>query len=307
MLVELMVALALGLAVVLAASTAFLAGKKLFDASVDVQQAQDTMRYARYVVQNVVRQTGYVDYAREGGLDGVDPAAPPRTSVDPPVRLIAGATNTTVRGSDDGVGVHGSDLRGGNDSLMVRFFGRNARDSGEADGTMIDCLGQPVGWPPATGPAAQRAWSFFYVAVADDGEPELYCKRFAPDDKGAGTFHTQPIARGVEKFKVVFGHDADGDGVPERWLDAQGVQARAEAAGVPAATAWHQVVAVRVGMVVRSARPQADLKGRGAPARLLPLGADFERTASFTPPDDGRVRLTTTFTLMLRNVVRAAP
>ena len=308
-LIELMVALAVGLTVVLAATGAFLPARKLFDANADIQQVQDTMRYARYVVQNVVRQAGYADYAVDGQADGLGlgagTAALAGASSDPTHLTVFGATNTSVPGTSDGIGVHGSDPVGANDSLLVRFFGRSAFDRDAPDGTMVDCLGQPVAGPGVASPGAARAWSFFYVARAADGEPELYCKRRVVHAGAADSFQSQPIARGVEKFKVVFGYDVDGDSVPERWVDAQAIDAQAGAAGVPVATEWRKVVALRVGLVVRGARPHADLRQTGTPvAALAPLGAAFGGGVSFHPPDDGRFRLTTSFTLMLRNVMK---
>lgn len=62
-LIELMIAMALGLVIVLAASTAFLAGKKLFNTEADVQAVQDSLRFTRHVVQGLIRQAGYADYA----------------------------------------------------------------------------------------------------------------------------------------------------------------------------------------------------------------------------------------------------
>lgn len=298
-----MVALAVGLSVVLAASVAFLATRKLFDANADIQQVQDTMRYARYVVQNVARQAGYADYAADSQADGA--AVFPDTSAHPTDLAVFGATNTSVHGTSDSAGTHGSDPVGANDSLLLRFFGRSAFDSDAPDGTMIDCLGQPVAGPGVASSEAVRAWSLFYVARAADGEPELYCKRRVVHAGAADSFQSQPIARGVEKFKVVFGYDADGNGVPERWVDAQAIDAQARAAGVAVATEWRKVVALRMGMVVRGARAHADLRQTGTPpAALAPLGAGFSRDVSFHPPDDGRFRLTTSFTLMLRNVVK---
>jgi len=292
-LVELMVALAIAGALVLAAGTAFLAARKLADTQADVQQVHDTMRYARYVLQNVVRQAGYVDYTIDVG-DGALAAAPAGLADLP----VFGATRTSVPGTGDSAGVHGSDPVAANDSLRLRFFGRNLPGGEAVDTTTIDCLGQPV-----SGNA--RAWSFFYVARAADGEPELYCKRRAVDAGAAERFHAQPIARGVERFKVVFGHDADGDSVPERWIDAQAIDELARAAGVASTVEWRKVVAVRVGLVVRGARVHADIPNTaGARDALMPLGAAFAGEASFAPPADGRFRASTTFTLMLRNVIR---
>lgn len=305
-LVELMVAMAIGLVVVLAASVAFLAGKKLFDTDADIQAAQDSLRFTRYVVQSVVRQAGYADYTPDRLTDGVaviaSNAALLGSGSGADDLNVVGASNTTVGRNDSSVGANDADTKAGNDSLLVRFFGRSKADEDAEDGTIIDCLGNAQKGPSATPTAADRVWSFFYVSDGDDGVPALYCKYRT--DKGG--FKSEPLARGVEKFKVVYGYDADGDSVPEAWIDAKAIEARAgnKAAGVQVNAEWRKVVVVRVGIVVRSDRENADLRKIKAQSyTLYPLGPEF-KDVSFEPPDDGRFRSVATFTLMLRNVVK---
>ncbi|MDM0001281.1 PilW family protein [Variovorax sp. J22P240] len=298
--IELMVAMALGLVIVLAASMAFLAGKKLFNTDTDVQAVQDSLRFTRYVVQSLIRQSGYRDFAPDHLTDGMGVVAGNPKSGSLIDLNVAGASNTTVNGNGESFGENDTDSKSRNDSLMVRFFGRSsAGDAAKPDGTMIDCLGNPQPGPPDTPSADARSSSYFYVRLASDGEPELYCKYKAD----AGGFSSGPLARGVEKFKVVYGYDGNGDTVPEAWLDANGIAAKA-ASGGNANEAWRKVVAVRVGIVVRSLRPNGDLKqiaGQSASYRLFPLGSEFTDVV-FDPPDDGRFRAVATFTVMLRNV-----
>ncbi|MDM0118761.1 PilW family protein [Variovorax arabinosiphilus] len=303
-LVELMVAMTIGLLVILAASIAFLAGKKLFNADADVQATQDSLRFARYVVQSVVRQAGYADYAPDRLSDGVAVIASNAVLLGNGAGTdelnVVGATNATVKSNDGSIGAHDTDDKAQNDSLLVRFFGRSKADADVADDTIIDCLGHPQKGPSATPTAADRVWSFFYVSVGSDDVPALYCKFRTK----AGGFHSEQLARGVEKFKVVYGYDGDGDSVPETWLDAKAIDARAKAAGTQVSVEWRKVVAVRVGIVVRSDRANGDLKKiEGQSYTLYPLGPAFKDVA-FEPPDDGRFRSVATFTLMLRNVVK---
>lgn len=303
-LVELMVAMAIGLVVILAASIAFLAGQKLFNTNADVQAMQDSLRFARYVVQSVVRQAGYVDYAPDRQTDGVavvaSNAAVLGNGAGTDDLNVVGATNATVKGNDDSVGTHDTDKAAQNDSLLIRFFGRSKADEDVEDGTIIDCLGNAQKGPSATPTAADRVWSFFYVAVGADGVPALYCK-YRTD---AGDFKGEQLARGVEKFKVVYGYDADGDSVPDAWIDAKGIAVKAEASGSQVNVEWRRVVAVRVGIVVRSDRANGDLKKvKDQPYTLYPLGPEF-KDVSFDPPDDGRFRSVASFTLMLRNVMK---
>ncbi|MGJ7492112.1 PilW family protein [Variovorax sp. ZT4R33] len=305
-LVELMVAMTIGLVVVLGASIAFLGGKKLFNTDADVQAVQESLRFTRYVVQSVVRQAGYADYAPDRLSDGVAVIASNATLLGNGAGAddlnVVGATNATVKSNDSSIGTHDTDKAAENDSLLVRFFGRSKADEDAEDGTIIDCLGNAQKGPSATPTAADRVWSFFYVSEGDDGVPALYCKYRT--DKGK--FTAEQLARGVEKFKIVYGYDADGDSVPEAWIDAKAIEAKAgdKATGAQINAEWCKVVAVRVGIVVRSDRENADLrKVNGQSYTLYPLGPEF-KDVSFEPPDDGRFRSVATFTLMLRNVMK---
>lgn len=306
-LVELMVAAALGLVVVLVATATFVGSRQLFAANAQAQAVEDSLRFAAVVVRGIVRQAGYSDYAPDRlGPDGtvvIGSNANLMASTDDPSDLdIVGASNARVSFSGESHGSHNSRGVNGSDSLRVRFFGRSRVGGGdtEPDGTMVDCMGIAQAGPSDGEPSlADRAWSFFFVAEAADKEPELYCK-YRSDKEGA--FRSEPLARGIEVFKVVYAYDGNGDSVPERWLDAAQLEAIAgSTAGIN--DEWRKVVGLRVGMVARSA------SGNSAPptrALLYPLGAEFS-SVSFMPPADGRLRRTSTFTVMLRNVMKAPP
>lgn len=304
-LAELLVAMGLALIVVLCATAAFVGGRQLFAADAEAQAVEDTLRFAGFVVKGIVRQAGYADYVTDRvAADGsVWVASRPASSDDPADLDLVGARNARVSATDEGHGTHDSRGVNGSDSLRVRFFGRSRAngDGTEPDGTMVDCMGFAQPGPLAGAQAqADRAWSFFYVAKAADGEPELYCKYRSNQ---SGGFKAEPLARGIEVFKVVYGCDDDGDGVPDRWLDAAQLEARAATpAQVPAQ--WRKVTGVRVGMVARSTRDG----GWPRPAdgaideTLYPLGPAFSG-AGFKPPPDGRLRRVATFTVTLRNTV----
>lgn len=304
-LVELLVAAAIALAVVLAATAAFLGSKRLFTADAEAQAVEESLRFAAFVVRSIVRQAGYADYAPDHlGPDGAAIIASSAnllaSSDDPSALDIVGASNTRVSSKGESYGSHNSRGVNGSDSLRVRFFGRSRAggDGTEADGTMVDCMGFAQPGPATDKPvSADRAWSFFYVAEASDKEPELYCKYRGGRD---GPFSAQPLARGIELLKIAYGHDADGDGVPERWLDAAQIEAMA-ASGTKVNDEWRKVVALRVGMVARSAHAIGE--AARAEGLLYPLGSDFPEV-SFSPPADGRLRRVATFTVMLRNAMK---
>jgi len=301
-LVELMVATAVALVVVLAATAAFVASQRLFTADADAQATEESLRFASFVVRSVVRQAGYSDYAPDHrGSEGIAGGTSVKVPSNDPADLdIVGASDTRVIGTGESHGAHGSRGINASDSLRVRFFGRSrAGGNGtEPDGTMIDCMGFAQPGPTTDAPTSEdRAWSFFYVAAAVDKEPELYCKYRSAR---GGAFRAQPLARGIEVFKVVYGHDADGNGVPEHWLDAVQLEAMAASAD-KVADEWRKVVGLRVGMVARSAHARG---GRHEAEEVLyPLGTDFSEL-NFRPPPDGRLRRVTTFTVMLRNAMK---
>ncbi|MFM9922643.1 PilW family protein [Variovorax sp. H27-G14] len=303
-LVELLVAMAIALVVVLAATAAFLGSQRLFMASADAQAVDESLRFASFVVRTIVRQAGYTDHApdnlvadAETGIAAMPASANGAFDLD-----IVGASNTRVSRVGDSYGSHNMRGLNASDSLRVRFFGRSrAGSDAEADGTMIDCMGfaQPG---PVSGKtvSTSRAWSFFFIAEAADSEPELYCKFRAEKE---GSFRSQPLARGIEVFKVVYAHDADGDGVPEQWMDAAQLEAMAPSEA-KVNDEWRKVVGLRIGMVARSAHARG--ASEGTEELLYPLGTDFSEV-SFKPPADGRLRRVATFTLMLRNAMKGVP
>jgi type IV pilus assembly protein PilW len=290
-LLELLIAMGVALVVVLCATAAFIGGKQLFTADAEAQAVEDTLRFAGFVVKGIVRQAGYADYAPDhvaaDGAAGL-PGSPP-SSDDLADLNVVGARNARVTGGNPGHGTHDSQGVNGSDSLRIRFFGRSRTDGDgtQPDGTMVDCMGFPQ-------PGAQRAWSFFYVGKAADGEPQLYCKYRGDSD---GSFRAESLARGIEVFNVVYAYDGNGDGVPEHWLDAQQLEARAPSpAQAPAE--WRKVTGLRIGMVARSTRDGG--WARSADEVLHPLGTGFPNVR-FKPPADGRLRRVATFTVMLRN------
>ena len=306
-LVELMVSMALGLLVVLVASAGFIASKQLFTTDSQSQALQDSSRFASYLVRTIVQQAAYADYTPDVDTRAVASPltlAPTGSIYD---LSLAGATRvgSAVPASAIGYGTNDSAPRGdpGNDSLMVRFFGRadwEAGDSEQSDGTMINCAGlQPK--PPGASPSLDdRAWSVFYVAQGTAGEPELFCKY--RDD--SGVFKSVSVVRGVEVFKVVYGVDTDNDAdmTPNAWMDAGQIKDAEIAGAKTEIEKWRRVTAVRIGMVIRSASGAA--RTGSAPEAIKPLGAEFD-DVSFTPRDDGRLRRVVTQTVVIRNPLRA--
>lgn len=126
-LVELMVAITIGLVVVLAASSLYLGSRGSLRVQDEASRLDDSGRFALESIVRLLRISGYVNWAGDSG------AAPVRLGAgDPP----------PVQGSDGAR----------NDAITLRFFGSTA--GAAADGAILDCLGVPV---PRDGNPATRS------------------------------------------------------------------------------------------------------------------------------------------------------
>lgn len=311
-LVELMIALALGLLVVGATAALLFSTKASYAAQDEISRVQDAGTYALESISRAVRQAAYVDL-------GGDEAGVLATTAEPGIvghdaRRITGA-QTDTSGIDSPLS---DSVVNGSDVLAVRFFGSGSGTNG--DGTVVDCAG--TGVPIATSQTSAddaRGMSIFYVAKSSSGEPELYCRWH-----GESKWSSQPIVRGVESFQVLYGLDTDGDYLPNRFVNAttinalddalvlEGENATALAADRQKKTQWKKVVAVRIALLVRgssSARDDAmtntyDLFGEsyGDAYAKTDVGTRINE-ASMSSSTRNRIRKVFSLTIQLRNSV----
>lgn len=250
-LAELMVALAVGLGIVLAAGRLLVLANGAYAAQVESSAVEDGGRFATDLITRAVRQAGAVD-ADAVAAASAD-AAPARLA-----GLDARTLSRTTSGIDDPLpgAVNGSDV------LAVRFPGAGAGAGG--DGSAVDCAGFPVA-------AGEEGWSIFYVARNGEGDAELRCKY-----RGAAHWSADAVVAGVDGFQVLYGIDTDDppDGVANRYVNATVIDDLD--AGLPAAefnrrTHWKRVVGVRVGLLLHGSRPTRTAPG-GAHVDLLGAG-----------------------------------
>ena len=265
-LAEMMVALAIGLGIVLAAGRLLVLANGAYAAQVESSAVDDGGRFAVDVIGRAVRQAGAADVDTVAG-EAAD-AAPARLA-----GLDARTLTRTAPGLEDPLpaAVNGSDV------LAVRFHG--------ADGS-VDCAGFPAA-------AGEEGWSIFYVARNGEGEAELRCKY-----RGEAHWSADALVAGVDGFQVLYGVDTDDppDGVANRYLNASAVDALdADLTGLGEAefnrrTHWKRVVGVRGGRRLHGRRPP-----RAAPGRLryARLGAGYAEAAGADDPgsslDEGRM------------------
>jgi type IV pilus assembly protein PilW len=250
-LLELLVAVAIGLVVLAGAGTIFAAANTDRIAQADEADAEEGGRYAIEVIGRALRQAGYVDWTQAPGpnnggppaLQGLDAASLGKTSAG-----IANPLAATVNGSD---------------VLAVHFDGAGQADG---DGSVLNCAGFAV-------PEHQQGWSIFYLARTPDGSGELRCKY-----KARNGWSADAVVPGVDGFQVLYGIDTDepSDGVPNRYVNASAIDAMDSALVLSGATEearkqelnsrswWNRVVSVRYALLLRGARS--------------PTGADPART-----------------------------
>ena len=313
-LVELLVALALGLLVALAATIALTVSRRGFTTVDAASQLRDGARFSVDVINRVLVQAGFEDltYAvsTRKSEDGV--------SADPPPSIFG--FNNALASATDPVGASMSGGINGSDVLVVRYqAGETYPGSGTTDGTMIDCQGNTV--PPNAVPVNRddRMASVFHVAMSS-GEPSLMCTTVI----GGIVSAAQPVVQGVEDFQVLYGVDGVvANTAPaatmvkpvraDRYLRADQLMVPGNAAGTNAN--WRRVKSVRIGMLLRAAAFTAQdsvatvfypfgvapssAGGRGS--ALSAASADPGSVFETTGQTDRRLRQVVSFTVYLRN------
>jgi type IV pilus assembly protein PilW len=240
---EFMVAMSLGLAVLLAAGSLLIGTTRAHAALLESAEMDDSGRYAMDALARAVRLAGHVDWAAH---PTPDPAAP---------ALIAGLDARSLTHSGAGIDTPLPDAANGSDVLALRFTGTGPPPNG--DGGTLDCAGFPVH-------RDEEGWSIFYVARNAQGDAELRCKY-----RGAGSWSSDAVAGRVDSFQVIYGLDLDGDGAPNRYVNATAIEALdaalvlvgatvdERAADLRARTHWKRVAAVRVGLLLHGPRLDA--------------------------------------------------
>ena len=320
-LIELLVALGLGLVVVVIAATALLLGQQGYRAVDTTTQLRDRERFTADLLARVIIQAGYQDL-------GVATVALRSTAVlagqgDPepdiygwnnavyatPANLILSEISNITNGdrlAKCGT-VNDTSCKNGSDILVVRYQGvTSPTDPAKSDNTMINCRGEGEAGL-STGNLNDRAASIFHVTRDASGEPSLSCSYY---NFSSGSWApSTPLIEGVESFQVLFGTDgvtpglvptAAQDSVAERWLRADQLTVTGNAASTR--ENWRRVRAVRIGLVLRGATGSAQ---QSTTATLAPLGSLYASSndtgSSLDVAADRRLRLQSSLTVHLRN------
>lgn len=319
-LVEIMVSMVLMLMVAIATVALYNVSSSSYRTVDANQELQDSARFAMEVIGQAARSAGYQD--RTGPATSSEQLA---DEVFGPTHRdtwrIEGRNGAVLSGGTSSMSYSNSGVVNSSDALVIRFFGANMPDPANPalakfvggkpvpDGSMIDCSGRAAPYPVGS---ADVGVSAFFVKVLN-GEPELYCKSWNSNAPTPAFSETQ-VVRGVETLQIVYGVDTSvpPDEIADRWLSADAISD-----DDTVNPNWNNVVAMRVGMVLRG--PVGSSQGQSATPTdnaLYPLGKAFtcESTATsctpseaahkFTPPNDNRLRRAFATTFLFRSAIR---
>lgn len=320
-LIELLVALGLGLLVVVIAATALLMGQQGYRSVDSTTQLRDRERFAADLLARVIVQAGYQDL----GAAQVSIRSTAKLLGNDPEPDVYGWNNAIYKQPDDLIlststkivdenrpascTINDTSCKNGSDVLVIRYQGVNSpTNAANPDNTMINCMGQGEAGL-TNGDLNDRAVSMFHVTRGANGEPALSCTYY--NFKTGLWSASAPMIEGVESFQVLFGTDgvspslapsptATQDTVAERWLRADQLTVAGNDAGTR--ENWRRVRAVRVGLVLRGPVGSAQ---QSAADTFTPLGSMYasasDTGSTLSVAADGRLRLQSNFTVHLRN------
>ncbi|MBY0572690.1 MAG: PilW family protein [Undibacterium sp.] len=268
--VELMIALTIGLVMMLAISALFVANKNSFRAGDDKSRLDEEGRVALNLLAFHVRMAGYGSLSNANSIkvaDDPDPANPGQMLINNVTPSIctnfssetACNTANAIRGCSGKLTTTGSALpsptaalgctAGVSHSVIVRYVvdGDNANKNA---GVPADCLGAALildATKGVGGAGAYIAENRFFVANNASGVPELFCQGNGGTAAGAALVNPpQAIAENIEQMTIEYGLSADErSSVASQFVSAAVIEA------TPAS--WDRVVLVRICLLARSA------------------------------------------------------
>ena len=274
-LIELLVALAIGLLVTLVVTQAYLSGLGAQRAQTDVGRAQESSRFAFDLLARSLRKAGYKN-PKAPGTGFCDSSNVPRIIVSNDASAISASTFGTS-----------ATIVNSSDVIQVRYFGEGlATTPFTTDGTMRDCLGNTI--------ASNTLVSDTFFIAADtnnNNEPALFC--YYQQRPTVIRWKPGALVPGVESMQLLYGEDTDGDGAINRYVPGSAIT-NANA---------NNVRNTMLSLVTRTAN--ANAVDRSAQA-INHFGTSYAPSSGdaniFTTPADGRTRQHFSTTIALRNL-----
>lgn len=259
--VEVLIAMTIGMVILIALSSLFYTNKKSFRANDDKSRLDDEGRLALNLMAFHVRMAGYGTLlsSNEKADDQTNPTVAVLPAVYTSFADKQGQSVNAIRGcvggfTDSSVALASISCTGTAtqpDSFLVRYVVDASTTNVTSGGIPTDCLGAaitPVAIPSdfakktAGAPSEYIVENRFYIQT-NNGVPELYCRGNGGVAPNAALNAGQPIAENVENLKITYGVSRNNTQTIDRYLNASQLSG----------TDWQRVVSVRICMVVRSA------------------------------------------------------
>ncbi|CAB3781167.1 hypothetical protein LMG28614_01177 [Paraburkholderia ultramafica] len=244
-LLELVIAMALGLVVTAGAVSLYTTQRSAFEYASNAMRIREAGLTALTLIGQQLQMAGFVpaDVVRYDG---------------PP--LLFGCSAGRPTGADASLAC--TKLSSGSDGVAVRYVGDSVSTWPSATRQATDCLGQAVtGNTAALADQGVLVVNRYFASVSGStGEPELYCE----GNGNAGS--AQPLVEGVERVRIKY------------WL--AGALVAIDASAV-LADQWTEIVAVDLCVLVRGA-PQAQRSRYVDCDGVSALGADLRPRQAFS-------------------------
>ena len=324
-LVELMVAMSIGLFLLAGAITVFGKTRDLYRTNDAAARLQETARYAMSTIEADLRMANYWGLMSRADLvengPGLDLANPP--DVDPAYALPASLSTYAatinscgamwavklpayVEAIDDAYGFACAEFgtyAGGSDQLVVRrastqviaagalaaSAGRIKLQTSRVQGSLFSGGALPAGYAPTLSETRPLVAHGYYVDQASEQDPGMPSLRRKQLDfvGGAPAITDLEIVPGVEDLQIEFGADLDNDQNADYFVQP--------GTAIPAGD---QIVAARVWLLVRAEQPELGFVDNRTYDFASRTGA-----AVYTPGDNFR-RVLFSKTIALRNTRR---
>ena len=249
-LVELMIALVIGLILAIAGSTVYLYSKQSFNTSTETSQLEENGRFAINLLSKYIQTAGFVM---------IDPTIPsPQGPIDNKIfGCRFGMTNPTSGTTSADLACQAATPAGEMPSESIELFSEtDVWDSTGVKFQGFDCIGESS---INMGPTINETRSYFYISQTDVTTPtgtvrmgQLSCLADRSITSTAPDFQRQPLIPGIEQiaFNYILPSAADPN-VGQSALPASSLTA----------TQWPSVLAVDVCVLGKSIQPASNDSG----------------------------------------------
>jgi type IV pilus assembly protein PilW len=249
-LIELMVALVIGLFVMGVVITVFVQSKRNYNQDEEIARLQESGRYAIQLLSRELAMAGFLGNMQLA--DSVTMSLPSGTVCDidwntespleKPIKVIDADSPPSCL----------TEALSGTEIVIIKHMRGQALSSTSADTIVMESNGKDgnmfVAPTDMTAPTDYQHWEFlvraYYIADEDgDGVPGLYRKRVIASGGALQVQADGNLVPGVEDFRVTYGIDSAGNGIANYYTAA------------PSVTELGSAVSARVDILVRSLKP----------------------------------------------------